>query len=82
MSKIWLELKYGQGKAGFTVCRLDNQRLLRIAKKIALDRAEDRLHESELLDPVVALMDRFDLEKLKSVLDALIPEMTNERRKN
>ena len=77
MSKIWLELKYGQGKTGVTVCRLDNQRILRIVKRAALNRANNRLHESELLDPVIALMDRFDLEKLRTILDALIPETNN-----
>ncbi|MFW6116525.1 MAG: hypothetical protein ACOC6F_02250 [bacterium] len=77
MSKIWLELKYGQGAAGLTVCRLDNERLLRVFKQTALDRAEGRLHDSELIDPVVAIIDRFDLQKLRTVLDALIPDTTN-----
>lgn len=77
MNKTWLELKYGQGAAGLTVCRLDNERVLRVFKRTALDRAEGRLHDSELLDPVVAVMDRFDLEKLRAVLDALIPETAN-----
>ena len=73
MSKVWLELKYGQGKAGLTVCRLDDERVLRAAKRAALNRAKDRAHESEEVDPVLALMDRFDLQKLSSVLELLIP---------
>jgi len=82
MSKIWLELKYGQGRAGLTLCRLDNERLLRIVKRTALDEAQGRLHDSELIDPVIATMDRFDLQKLRTVLDALIPDATNRPSSN
>ena len=82
LSNVWLELKYGQGGAGLTVCRLDDLQLLRTGKRTALNRAKDRLRESEPLDPVIALMDRFDLDKLETVLDALIPESVSGHGEN
>ena len=73
MSKIWLELKYGEGKAAITIYRLVDNQLLRAFKLKALDHTEWNAKESRVVDPVVGLLDQFDANKLKAVLELLIP---------
>lgn len=73
MGKIWLELKYGEGKAAVTLCRLVDDQLIRSFKRKAIDQAEWSAKESQVIDPVVGLLDRFDAERLRAVLALLIP---------
>jgi len=73
MSKVWLELKYGEGKAAITIYRLIDNQLLRAFKRKALDQAEWNVKESRVIDPVVGLLDQFEADKLKAVLELLIP---------
>ena len=73
MSKVWLELKYGEGKASITIYRLVDNQLLHAFKRKALDQAEWNAKESRLIDPVMGLLDEFDANKLKAVLELLIP---------
>lgn len=73
MSKIWLELKYGEGKAAITIYRLTDKQLLLAFKRKALAESEWDAKESNLIDPVVGLLDQFNANKLKAVLEVLIP---------
>jgi hypothetical protein len=73
MSKVWLELKYGEGKAGITIYRLADNQLLRAFKQKALDKAERNAAESQIFDPVVGLLNQFEANKLRAVLELLIP---------
>ncbi|MCI2425823.1 hypothetical protein LM597_00100 [Candidatus Acetothermia bacterium] len=73
MGKVWLELKYGEGKAGITIYRLADNQLLRAFKRKALAQAEQKATVNEVIDPVVGLLDRFDANRLKAVLELLIP---------
>jgi len=73
MSKVWLELKYGEGKAAITIYRLVDNQLLRAFKRKALDQTEWNVKESQVIDPVVGLIDQFEADKLKAVLELLIP---------
>jgi hypothetical protein len=74
MSKVWLELRYGTGKTGMTLFRLDDPRVIRAFARNALKKAEERAFESEILDPVLGIIDRAELAKLQQVLDLLLPE--------
>ena len=73
MSKVWLELKYGEGRSSLTLWRLKDSQLLVAFKKKAIKDAERRVEESSALDEVVGIIDKFELEKLRSLLDLLIP---------
>lgn len=73
MSKVWLELKYGEGKAAITICRLTDQQLLRTFKRRALQEAKWNVRESQAIDPVIGLLDKFDADKLEACLELLIP---------
>ena len=77
MNKVLLELKYG----GITVCRLNDPQLLKQFKKKIIKEAEWRIKESEILDPIIATMDQYELAKLKNVLDILIPSSQKENQK-
>ena len=74
MSKVWLELRYGTGKTGITLFRLDDPRVIRAFARNALKKAEERAFESEILDPVLGIIDRAELVKLQQVLDLLLAE--------
>jgi hypothetical protein len=73
MSKVWLELKYGDSKGAITIYRLIDNQLLRAFKRKSLAKAGWDAAVSEIADPVIGLLDRFDVDKLKAVLELLIP---------
>ena len=73
MSKVWLELKYGEGRTSLTLWRLKDSQLLVAFKKKAIKDAEWRAEESSAVDEVVGIIDKFELEKLRSLLNLLIP---------
>jgi len=74
MSKVWLELRYGTGRTGITLFRLDDLKVIRAFARNALKKAEEKAFESEILDPVLGIIDHAELLKLQRVLDMLIPE--------
>ena len=74
MSKVWLELRYGIRRAGITLFRLDDSKVIRAFAYDALEKAKERAFESEILDPVLGIIDHAELVKLQRVLDVLIPE--------
>jgi len=74
MSEVWIELKYGTGKTGITLFRLDDPKVIRGFAGNALKKAEERAFESEIVDPVLGIIDRAELVKLQRVLELLIPE--------
>ena len=75
MTKVWLELKYGNpDKGGALLCNIQDKALLRQAKTKILRDAEMRARISELTDEVLGVLDRGDYEKLKRLLDLLIPD--------
>ena len=74
MSEVWLELKYGTGKAGITLLRLDDLTVIRAFARSALKKAEEKAFESQILDPVLGILDRAELVKLQQLLDLLLLE--------
>lgn len=74
MSKVWLELRYGTGRTAITLFRLDDPNVIRAFTRSALNKAEEKAFESEMLDPILAIIDRAELVKLQRVLDLLMPE--------
>lgn len=77
MSKVWLELRYGNGSTGITLFQLDDLTLIRAFARNALKKAEEKAFESEILDPVLGVIDRLELEKLKKVLDLVVRDRRN-----
>lgn len=71
---VWVELKYGVGGKGVTICRLDHPYLLVAFKRCALRRAKEFTNQSEGVDNVIHLKDRLELEKLEKLLELLIPD--------
>jgi len=74
MSKVWLELRYGTGRTGITLFRLDDPNVIRAFARSALKKAEEKAFESEILDPILAIIDHAELVKLQRVVDVLIPD--------
>lgn len=78
MTKIWLELKYGNpDKEGSLVSRIWSKSLLRRAKAIILENLADRALITELKDEVQGILARSDYEKQKKLLDTLMPDSSN-----
>lgn len=74
MSTVWAELRYGVKGQGVALCRLDNPYLLKVFRQCALSRAERLAHESEGIDEVIHAQDQLELERLKKILDLIIPD--------
>ena len=75
MTKIWLELKYGNPyKGGSLVSRIWSKSLLRKVKAKILEDLADRALISELKDEVQGIIARSDYEKQKILLEKLIPD--------
>lgn len=75
MTGIWLEMKYGRpDRDGALLCRIHNDFLLRLAKAKILKDAYDRAMISESTDAILGILDRGDYEKLRKLLDFLVPE--------
>jgi len=74
MSKVWLELRYGTRRAGITLFRLDDPKVIRAFARNAIKKAKERAFESEILDPVLGIIDHAELIKLQRMLDVLMPE--------
>ncbi len=71
---VWIELKYGVGEKGVTICRLDHPYLLAAFKRCALRRAKEFTDQSEGIDNIIHLKDRLELENLETLLELLIPD--------
>ena len=79
MTKIWLELKYGNpDKGGTLLSRIWSKYLLRQVKAEVLEDLDDRAMFSELKDEILGIIARADYEKHKKLLEKLIPETTDE----
>lgn len=57
-----------------TLFQLDDPKVIRAFARNALKRAKERAFESEILDPVLSIIDSAELVKLQQVLDLLLPE--------
>jgi hypothetical protein len=77
MSKVWLELRYGTGNTGITLFQLDDLTLIRAFARNALKKAEEKAFESEIIDPVLGVIDRLELEKLNKVLALTVSDRRN-----
>lgn len=75
MNNLWLELKYGTGKAGMTLCRLDDPKTIRVCARTALKDAEERALESAVIDPVLGIIDKAELGKLRCLLQKLLKDL-------
>ncbi len=73
MSKIWPGPKYGEGKAAITIYRFVDNQLIRTFKRKVLDLAEWNAQESQVIDPILGLMDQLETIKLKVILELLMP---------
>jgi hypothetical protein len=78
MSKVWLELRYGTGSTGITLFQLDDLTLIRAFARNALKKAEEKAFESEIIDPVLGVIDRLELEKLNKVLALTVSDRRNQ----
>lgn len=75
MNRTWLELKYGTPKAAITLFRLDDPTLLRAFSQKALKEARWKAEESRFIDPVLGVIDGLEAQKIKRVLDLVIPSV-------
>lgn len=78
MTKIWLELKYGNvDRGGTLLSRIWSRDLLRKAKARILEDLADRALIDELKDEVQGIIAKSDYKKQKKVLEKLIPDSEN-----
>tara|TARA_Y100000310_G_C20358316_1_gene657747 strand:- start:24 stop:266 length:243 start_codon:yes stop_codon:yes gene_type:complete len=78
MTKIWLELKYGNvDRGGTLLSRIWSRDLLRKAKAKILEDLADRALIDELKDEVQGIIAKSDYKKQKKVLEKLIPDSEN-----
>ena len=73
LTRVWLELRYGTGKTGITLFRLEEPALIRAFARNALKKAKEKAFESEIVDPVFGIIDHAELVKHQRVLDLLLP---------
>lgn len=75
MNRVWLELKYGKsGTSSITVCRLEDAVALRAFKRRLVKKMESNFEESQAVNPILGVIDRFELSKVKTVLQILVPD--------
>jgi len=70
----WVELRYGWGSASVVMARSANPRLLRVVKDELLAEGRQRAREGEMVDEVLGMMHRADLQRLDQLLSRLIPD--------
>ena len=75
MSKTWLELRYGPPKAAITLFGLDDFALLRVFSRKALKEVRRKTEERRFIDPVLGVIDGLEAQKIKQVLDLVIPSV-------
>jgi len=79
MTEVWLELRYGNiNKGGALLCTIRDKALIRQTKTIILHDADIKAKISELENEVLGILDKADYEKLKKLLDFLIPDKEKE----
>ena len=74
VGQVWIELRYGVGGQGLTLCKSQHPPLLQAFKQEALERASRLAQESKRIDKVVYLQDKAEVERLQKLLPLLIPE--------
>ena len=72
MYKLWLELKYGTRDAELTLVRSKDFQTISYLARRALRKAEGRVAESKVLDPVLSILDQSELAKLTQLFDLLV----------
>ena len=77
MENVWVELRYGLGP-GICICRADDPYLLQVFRRCAITRGNQKYEQSHGVDEVINLIDLFDTQKLKGLLDMVIPENQEE----
>ena len=72
--EVWAELKYGTKGHGITICKVDTPYILKVFKRCALQRAEQFSNQSEKADEIIHLHDELELERLRKLLEKLLPK--------
>ena len=72
-SACWVELRYGWGLKGIPVAQTACSEILRRMKEILLAEAEQRAEVSLNVDPVLGFIEEQELEKLRRILEVIIP---------
>jgi len=72
---VWLEVRYGNpDKGGTLLSRIWSRELLRQAKGRLLEDSDDKALFSELKDDIQGLIARSEHDKLRLLLDKLLPD--------
>ena len=74
VGQVWVELRYGVGDQGLTLCKSRHPQLLQAFKQHVLERAKRLAAESKPIDKVIYLQDEAELKKLERVLPLVIPD--------
>jgi len=69
----WVELRYGWGLKGITIGQTASLELLKQAKEILLSEAERRAEVSQKVDSILGFIEEKELEKLRQILEVVIP---------
>ena len=73
-SVCWVELRYGWGLKGIPIGQTASSELLKQVKEILLSEAERRAEVSQKVDPILGFIEEQELEKLRRILGAVIPD--------
>ena len=69
----WVELRYGWEPKGIPIAQTASSELLKLAKEILLSEAERRAEVSQKVDPILGFIEEQELEKLRQILERVIP---------
>lgn len=69
----WIELRYGWGLKGIPIAQTVSSELLKQVKETLLTEAERRAESSRKVDSVLGFIEEQELEKLRRILEVIIP---------
>ena len=74
MAKVWIELKYDGGSGEATLARIESSRFLQAVRIYLLGAQKARVEKAEKLDLVIAFDEKVKMERLRGLMDLLIPD--------
>lgn len=74
MAKVWIELRYDYGSGEMPLAVIDSPTFLRATRFYLLRAQEALVRKARGLDLVLGFLEGVELERLRGVLDLLIPE--------
>lgn len=78
MAKVWIELRYKCDSGEIPLALIDSPTFLRATRVYLLRTQEALVRKARELDPVLGFLAGVELERLRGILDLLIPDKSED----